>query len=234
MIINTSNVDFKEVEKFSSYAQSWWDPKGPFATLHAINPPRLQFVQQHVDLTNKDVLDVGCGAGILTESLHAQGARVTGIDASAEVLEVAIERARKRNLSINYVHSTIEDYMQNAKQFDVITCMELIEHVPDPQQLLNNCAALLKPQGKLFISTINRSPKAYLFAIIGAEYILKLLPKHTHDYKKFIKPFEMQNLLANAGLHSKAISGMQYQPLTKHAKLTADCSINYLMQADKE
>lgn len=230
------NIDIKEVEKFSSYAQQWWDPKGPFAPLHALNPPRLQFIQQHTELKNKQVLDVGCGAGILTESLYAQQAQVTGIDASAKVLEVAMERAHVNSLTINYVNASAESFLQqNPKQkFDIITCMELIEHVPDPAQLMQTCAQLLKPNGKLFLSTINRTTKAYLLAIIGAEYVLRLLPKNTHEYKKFIKPAELQQFMSDAGLRLTALSGMNYQPFTKRAELCTDSSINYLAYAVRE
>lgn len=234
--MNTNqNVDLKEVEKFSSYANVWWDPNGPFAPLHAINPPRLKFVQDHVDLADIDVLDVGCGAGILTESLYAAGAHVVGIDASEKVVNVAKERAKVNKLNINYSHATIEDYIQkNNKTFDVITCMELIEHVPNPITLLKNCAKILKPGGKFFLSTINRTPKAYLYAIIGAEYVLNILPKNTHEYKKFITPSEMKDFMTQAGLCLKALSGMSYNPFTKSAELCTNTSINYLAFATKE
>lgn len=229
-----TNIDLQEIEKFSSYAQVWWDPTGPFAPLHAINPPRLEFMHRHASLDGKTVLDVGCGAGILTESIYAAGAKSHGIDASEKVLNVAIERAKVNKLTIDYYHGTIEDYLNRSdQQFDIIACMELIEHVPDPLQLLQSCASILKPGGQFFLSTINRTPKAYLHAIIGAEYILNILPKNTHQYKKFIKPAEMQTLMHSAGLQLEDISGMNYNPFTKHAKLCSDTRINYLAYASK-
>lgn len=229
-----TNVDLQEIEKFSSYAKVWWDPTGPFAPLHAINPPRLHFIKKHSKLDGKTILDVGCGAGILTESLYAAGAKTAGIDASEKVLNVAMERAKVNELTIDYFHGTIEDYLtRSEQQFDIITCMELIEHVPSPIQLLKNCASILKPGGQFFLSTINRTPKAYLFAIIGAEYVLNILPKNTHQYKKFIKPAEMQKLMQEAGLKLEDISGMNYNPFTKHAKLCSNTSINYLAYAIK-
>lgn len=229
-----TNVDLQEIEKFSSYAQVWWDPTGPFAPLHAINPPRLEFIKKHSKLEGKTILDVGCGAGILTESLYADGAKAYGIDASKKVLNVAIERAKVNDLTIDYSHNTIEEYLNSYKQqFDIITCMELIEHVPSPLQLLKDCASILKPGGQFFLSTINRTPKAYLYAILGAEYVLNILPKHTHQYKKFIKPAEMQQLMQQAGLQLEDLSGMNYNPFTKHAKLSTDTNINYLAYAIK-
>src|SRR5581483_5763122 len=167
-------------------ANQWWEPNGPCAPLHILNPTRLQFVQQHVELANKTVLDVGCGAGILSESLAQQGAKVTGIDAGIDVITAAKAHAAMKNIHIDYFAKTIEEFISTSTQlFDVITCMELIEHVPNPEQLIANCAQLLKPGGQFFISTLNRTAKAYAFAIIGAEYVLKILPKRTHDYKKF-------------------------------------------------
>lgn len=233
------NVDNKEIEKFSSYATQWWDLKGPFATLHAINPARLSFIQQYVKLLNQEVLDLGCGAGILSESMAANGGKVIGLDASSATIAAAIAHskthAQAQKLQIEYHALSAEEYLAKyTKKFDIVTCMELIEHVPDPQQLITNCAQLLKPQGKLFLSTLNRTPKAYALAVIGAEYLLKIIPKHTHEYRKFIKPSELQQLLKNAGMRLEDLSGMSYNPFTKRASLCVDSSVNYLAYAVKE
>lgn len=231
------NVDNKEIEKFSSYATQWWDLKGPFATLHAINPTRLSFIQQYVNLRNQEVLDLGCGAGILSEAMAAKGAKVTGLDASSAAIAAAIAHAeaQAQTLPIEYHALSAEEYLAKYTQkFDIGTCLELIEHVPDPQQLIYNCAQLLKPQGKLFLSTLNRTPKAYALAVIGAEYLLKIIPKHTHAYRKFIKPSELQQLLKNAGMGLEDLSGMSYNPFTKRASLCVDTSVNYLAYAVKE
>lgn len=235
-IVNYSpNIDTAEIEKFSAMANQWWEPNGPCAPLHILNPTRLQYVQQHVQLENKNVLDVGCGAGILSESLALQGAKVVGIDAGADVISAAKAHSALKSIHIDYFVTSIEEYAQNQTElFDVITCMELIEHVPDPTQLINACAQLLKPGGKLFISTLNRTPKAYAFAIIGAEYLLKMLPKHTHDYKKFIRPSELAIMLRNANLQLTDLKGIKFQPFTKTAQLDDDISVNYVAYAIKE
>lgn len=229
------NIDTAEIAKFSAMANQWWEPNGPCAPLHVLNPTRLQYVQQHVQLENKNVLDVGCGAGILSESLALQGAKVTGIDAGTDVISAAKAHCALKNLPIDYFVTSIEEFAQKQTElFDVITCMELIEHVPDPIQLINACAHLLKPGGKLFISTLNRTPKAYAFAIIGAEYILKMLPKHTHDYKKFIRPSELAVMLRNANVQLADLKGIKFQLFTKTALLDNDISVNYVACAVKE
>lgn len=216
-------------------AAQWWDPHGPGAPLHALNPCRLQYIQQYAKLESKNVLDVGCGAGILTESLAKSGANVIGIDAGEAMILAAKEHANLSSLSIKYVLSTIEDFaQQNTNKFAVITCMELIEHVPNPAQLIQACANLLLPGGYLFMSTINRTLKAYALAILGAEYILKILPKNTHDYKKFIQPAELSHMFKDANLRLVNVQGVKYNPFTKSATMHADVSINYMTCAVKE
>lgn len=230
----TSNIDTAEVAKFSSIAAEWWKLDGPMETLHVINPCRMQFIQHHAQLANKNVLDIGCGAGILTESLVAAKAKVIGIDASADLIAAAQEHAQLNNLEIDYRATTLEDFKQNSDlQFDVITCMELLEHVPDPAQLIALCSDLLKPGGKLFVSTLSRTLKAYATAIIAAEYVLRLLPKQTHDYKKFIRPAELAQMLRVSDFELQNMRGMQYHPITKSASLVDDVSVNYLMYATK-
>lgn len=229
----TANIDQKEVDKFSDLAQDWWNPNGSSAPLHQINPCRLAFVQQHAELSNKLILDVGCGAGILTESLAKHGAVATGIDASPDVISVAQQHAKDANLTIEYTNTIIENF-SHTQLFDVITCMELLEHIPEPSKLILDCANLLKPGGKLFISTINRTLKAYSLAIVGAEYLLKILPKQTHDYQKFIRPHELAEMCRAAKLNINTFTGINYNPLTKSANLSDDITINYLAYITKE
>jgi 2-polyprenyl-6-hydroxyphenyl methylase/3-demethylubiquinone-9 3-methyltransferase len=230
----TANIDNMEVEKFSSIASKWWEPNGPCAPLHILNPCRLQFIQQHTQLQNKTVLDVGCGAGILTESLARNGSQVTGIDASTEIIEAAQEHAQQEKLNIAYYAMGIEEFMQqHEQQYDVVTCMELLEHVPDPAKLIQDCCALIKPGGQLFLSTINRNLKAYALAIIGAEYLLNILPVQTHNYKKFIRPAELADVLRTTALQLQDIVGINYQPFTKNASICKDVSVNYLAVALK-
>lgn len=232
---HTCNVDTQEISKFSALASDWWQLDGPCAPLHALNPARLKFILQHSNLQNKVVLDIGCGAGILTESLAQHGAVLTGIDASTEIIAAAEQHATMQQLSINYAVDTAESFaVKHAAQFDIITCMELIEHVPDPQQLIQDCYQLLKPGGQLFLSTLNRTPKSYAFAIIGAEYIMNVLPKHTHDYKKFIKPSELAELLRKAQFSLQDLSGINYNAFSKSATLCQDVNVNYLAYAIKE
>lgn len=229
-----NNVDVSEVEKFSTMASKWWDKDGPCAPLHILNPCRLQFIQQYCNLNGKNVLDVGCGGGILSYSMATCHAQVIGIDASKELIEVAKNKAQQQNVNITYHDMTIEDFAQNTNiKFDVITCMELMEHVPEPQTLLTNCAELLKPQGQLFISTINRTPKAYALAIVAAEYVLKILPQNTHEYKKFIRPAELDEMLRTANLQLINMSGIKYNPFSKHACLDKSVDVNYLAYAIK-
>lgn len=231
---NQSNVDQAEIAKFSSMAEDWWNPFGHCKPLHDINPLRLQFIQKHCSLEGLRILDVGCGGGILTESLAKAGGKVTGIDLSEEAIHVASQHAQQQGLSIDYRLSAVEDLVEDyAEQFDVITCMELLEHVPTPLSIINACAGLLKSNGNAFFSTLNRNLKAYMHAIIGAEYLLKLLPKGTHHYEKFIRPSEMFDMLSSVNLDLKDIAGLSYHPIFKTYKLTNDVSVNYLMACER-
>ncbi len=222
-----SNIDKKEVSKFEAQAASWWDVNGPFKTLHHINTARLEYIQARVNLANQNILDVGCGGGILSESLAKAHANVTAIDASESAIQVAKRHAKENHLNINYQHTTIDNFTSNEK-FDVITCLELIEHVPQPQQLLHDCVKFLKPGGSIFVSTINRNLKAYALAILGAEYILRLLPRGTHDYQKFITPAELAHFYRELDIELLDISGIKYNPLLKQTSITRDCSVNYI------
>lgn len=229
------NVDPNEVKKFSTLATDWWSLDGPCATLHTLNPVRLQFVMQHCNLRDMQVLDIGCGAGILSEALARHGAYVTGIDASMEVIATAKEHAAQSQLNIDYQAIYSRDFInQTTQQFDIITCMELLEHVPDPTAVLQDCYRLLKPGGHLFLATLNRNPKSYMLAIVAAEYVLNLLPKQTHDYAKLIRPAELAESLRTAKFKLIDLAGMNYQPFTKTATLCADVSVNYLAYARKE
>lgn len=230
---HSDNIDKSEVAKFDAMAANWWDPHGPCAPLHILNPTRLCFIQRHTKLENKNILDIGCGGGILSESLAKHGANVTALDASAEAINLAKEHAVSQNLTINYQHATIESF-QTDTQFDIITCMELIEHVPDPAKLIADCARLLAPGGAMFISTLNRTLKAYALAIIGAEYVLNILPKHTHDYKKFIKPAELEQMLRAQKLSLVKLQGLKFDPFNKTASLYDSVDVNYLAYTVKE
>lgn len=224
------NIEITELDKFDAMATDWWDPKGKCRPLHALNPTRLQFIIDRCSLAEKSVLDIGCGGGILSESLCKRGAKVTGIDATLSVLEIARLHAIENRLDqIDYFCTTAEEFATLYPQsFDVVTCMELLEHVPDPLSLISAAATLVKPNGHLFFSTLNRTPKSYLFAILGAEYLLKLLPRDTHQFDKFIRPSELDNWLKQAGLQLKELAGMQYNPITHRTSLNNDVSVNYL------
>jgi 2-polyprenyl-6-hydroxyphenyl methylase/3-demethylubiquinone-9 3-methyltransferase len=232
MVDNTpSNVDEQEVEKFSKLAARWWDKDSEFKPLHAINPLRLGYVESHIGgFTDKKIIDVGCGGGILSESMAAKGADVTGIDLSEAALQVAKLHLFESDLKVDYQFSSAEDWAEkNTTQYDVVTCLEMLEHVPDPLSVIKACQALVKPDGWVFFSTINRNPKSYLFAIIGAEYLLKLLPKGTHEYAKFIRPSELSDWAIEAGLSVQDLTGMTYNPFSEIYRLEQNVDVNYLM-----
>jgi 2-polyprenyl-6-hydroxyphenyl methylase/3-demethylubiquinone-9 3-methyltransferase len=229
------NADPAELEKFSNLAHRWWDPQGEFRPLHEINPLRLEWIDRHAQLAGKDVLDVGCGGGILAEAMARRGARVTGIDLSDKALRVAQLHLLESNLSVNYEHAMAEEFAaEHPGAFDVVTCMELLEHVPEPESMVAACARLVRPGGQVFFSTINRNPKAYLFAVIGAEYVLNLLPRGTHDYLRFIKPSELSRWSRGAGLRPDELVGMTYNPLTRVYRLGSDCDVNYLLRCSRD
>ena len=228
---NTVNVDPSEVEKFNQIAHKWWDPTSEFKPLHDINPLRLNFINENFPLQGKRVLDVGCGGGILSESMAQLGAEVTGLDQSQIAIKIAQLHAKESNLSIDYKLLNIEEFLKkNKTKYDVITCLEMVEHVPNPASIIEACSKLLNKNGRLYLSTINRNPKAFLFAIIGAEYVLKMLPKGTHQYDKFIRPDEIQAWSTRVGLKITNIKGMSYNPFLKTYSLGNDVSVNYLME----
>ena len=228
------NIDYEEVEKFNLLAHKWWDETSEFKPLHQINPLRLNFIKSKVKLAGLKVLDVGCGGGILSESLAKEGANVTGIDQGENVIKIAKLHMKESKLNINYKQLNIEDFFKkNKEKFDCITCLEMLEHVPDPSSVIEKCAKLLKPGGSVFFSTINRNPKSFLFAIIGAEYILKLLPKGTHSYVKFITPSELRDYCLFNKLEFKSIIGMTYNPFSQQYKLNDDTSVNYIVEVIK-
>jgi 2-polyprenyl-6-hydroxyphenyl methylase/3-demethylubiquinone-9 3-methyltransferase len=225
------NVDPQEIAKFSELAHRWWDPESEFRPLHQINPLRLDWIDQRASLRGKRVLDVGCGGGILSDAMARLGADVLGIDLSTKALRVASLHALEANTpSVQYREVSAETLAaQSPSEFDVVTCMEMLEHVPDPLSVVSACAALVKPGGWLFFSTINRNPKSFLFAIVGAEYVLKLLPKGTHEYAKFIKPSELAGYCREAGLDVNESCGLEYNPLTRRYWLSGDTSVNYML-----
>jgi len=228
------NADPHELEKFSQLAHRWWDPHSEFRPLHEINPLRLNWIDAHANLAGKTVLDIGCGGGILAESMAEAGASVTGIDLSEKALGVARLHLLESGKKVDYRMISAEELAtQAAGTFDVVTCMEMLEHVPNPASTIAACAALAKPSGHVFFSTINRNPKAYVFAILGAEYILRMLPKGTHDYAKFIKPSELARWAKSVELQPDELIGMSYNPLSQKYSLGSDTSVNYLMHTVK-
>jgi 2-polyprenyl-6-hydroxyphenyl methylase / 3-demethylubiquinone-9 3-methyltransferase len=230
-----TNADPIELQKFSDLAHRWWDPESEFKPLHDINPLRLDYIDRKVGLRGKVVLDVGCGGGILSESMAARGARVMGIDLSDKALGVARLHLLESGQSVEYRKIATEALAEEMPEaFDVVTCLEVVEHVPDPASTIKACAKLVKPGGQVFFSTINRNPKAYLFAIIGAEYVLKLLPRGTHDYAKFLRPSELTHYCRDAGLAVADLVGMTYNPFSRTYSLGSDTTINYLVHATRE
>lgn len=228
------NVDPAELDKFSQLAHRWWDPTSEFRPLHEINPLRLDYIDALVSLRGKRALDVGCGGGILAEAMARRGAHVTGIDLGEKALKVAQLHLLESKLPVNYQHVSAEEFAEReTEQYDVVTCMEMLEHVPDPASTVRACARLTKPGGCCVFATISRTPKAYLFAIVGAEYLLKLLPKGTHDYAKFIRPSELAGHCRSAGLEVRGTIGMQYNPVSKRYSLGKDVAVNYILSADK-
>jgi len=228
------NADQSELDKFSQLAHRWWDPNSEFKPLHDINPLRLDWIDAHAGLSGKKVLDVGCGGGLLSEGMAAKGAAVTGIDLSDKALSVARLHLLESGRSVDYRSISAEALAaEQAGSYDIVTCMEMLEHVPNPASTIAACAALVKPGGHVFFSTINRNPKAYLFAVIGAEYVLKLLPKGTHEYAKFIKPSELSRWAKSVGLEPDELIGMSYNPITKRYGLGRDTDVNYLLHTRK-
>ncbi|MFJ2990897.1 bifunctional 2-polyprenyl-6-hydroxyphenol methylase/3-demethylubiquinol 3-O-methyltransferase UbiG [Collimonas sp. NPDC087041] len=228
------NADPSELKKFSDLAHHWWDPESEFRPLHEINPLRLEWINSRAALAGKNVVDIGCGGGILAESMARKGAKVTGIDLSDKALKVADLHSLESGIEVRYEKIAAEDLAEReAGQFDVVTCMEMLEHVPDPSSIVRACATLVKPGGQVFFSTLNRNPKAYLQAVIGAEYLLRMLPKGTHDYAKFITPAELAQFARNAGLTVDTLRGMSYNPLTRIYSLNQDTGVNYLMACTK-
>jgi 2-polyprenyl-6-hydroxyphenyl methylase/3-demethylubiquinone-9 3-methyltransferase len=224
-----SNVDTAEIAKFEKLASRWWDKNSEFKPLHDINPLRAGFIDSKVKLVDRNVIDIGCGGGILSEALARRGARVTGIDMGEAPLAVARLHLLESGLDIHYQKASAEDYAaSHAGTFDVVTCLEMLEHVPDPAAIVKACATLLKPGGDLFVSTINRNPKAWLLAVVGAEYILRMLPRGTHDYAKFIRPSELAAFARAAGLEAGELKGMTYNPFTRTYSLGKDVDVNYL------
>ena len=230
-----SNADQLELEKFSQLAHRWWDVNSEFKPLHEINPLRLEYIHRIADIAGKSVLDVGCGGGILSESMAAKGANVTGIDLGDKALQVAKLHLLESGQQVTYQKIAVEALAASQPaSFDVVTCMEMLEHVPDPASVVRACASLVKPGGYVFFSTLNRNPKSYLMAVIGAEYLLNLLPRGTHDYGKFIKPSELAQYCRNAGLNVTDLIGMSYHPINKTYSLGRDTDVNYMMACRRD
>ena len=228
------NIDQNEVNKFAAIADSWWDPTGDFKPLHVINPLRANYINQTISLNGLKVLDVGCGGGLLAEAFESMGASVTAIDVTEANIEVAKLHAKKTGKTISYMMMRAEDLaIKEPESFDVVACLEVIEHVPDPGQLIDACAKLLKPNGEMFLSTLNRNPRSFVTAILGAEYIFNILPKGTHEWSKFIKPAELEKYMRTAGIKLKESKGMFYNPIFHTAQLNNDLGVNYMMHGSK-
>lgn len=232
MTANDTNIDPQEVAKFDALASRWWDPSSEFKPLHDINPLRLKFIEQHVSLEDKKVLDIGCGGGLLAEAMAKRGAHVTGIDMARSALAVAQLHMLESGVEVDYRQIPAEQLAEESPgRYDIVTCMELLEHVPNPAALIQACATLVKPGGQVFLSTLNRNAKSYLLAIIGAEYLLRMLPKGTHDYGKFIRPSELAAWLRKSGLQLEQMVGMGYNPITQRYAINDNVDVNYLVQA---
>ena len=232
---NTNNVDPSEIKKFEDLASRWWDPESEFAPLHAINPLRTEYINLHSPVKKLKVLDVGCGGGLISEAMSAFGAQVTGIDMGEAPLNVAKLHLLESGLDVEYIKITAEELAeQRPEEYDVVTCLEMLEHVPDPASVIDACSRLVKPGGDVYFSTINRNPKAWLFAIVGAEYILNLLPRGTHEYDKLITPAELSEYARNASLELQRMTGLHYNPFTKHYKLAPGVDVNYMIHTIKK
>ncbi|AMO82716.1 bifunctional 2-polyprenyl-6-hydroxyphenol methylase/3-demethylubiquinol 3-O-methyltransferase UbiG [Obesumbacterium proteus] len=234
--MSEQNVDHQEIAKFEAVASRWWDLEGEFKPLHRINPLRLNYIQQRADgVFGKKILDVGCGGGILAESMAREGAEVTGLDMGAEPLQVARLHSLETGIKVTYVQETVEQHAdEHAGLYDIVTCMEMLEHVPDPRSVVLACAKLVKPGGHVFFSTINRNNKAWLMAVIGAEYVLKMVPKGTHDVKKFIRPAELIGWIDETPLRERNMIGLHYNPLTDKFKLAPNVDVNYMVHTVRD
>ncbi len=229
------NVDQHEINKFDQMAEQWWDINGPMKPLHQLNPLRLNFIKQHATVSNKKIVDIGCGGGILSEALARDGGLVTGIDQSEDALGAAKQHANTHQVNLDYLAITAEEFSrQQVEQFDVVTCLEMLEHVPEPASVVQACAQLLKPGGKVFFSTLNRNLKSFLMAIVGAEYVLNLLPRGTHEYAKFLKPSEINQFAESAKLQLVELTGIHYNPIMQSFKLKSNVDVNYICCYEKK